>query len=88
MKKIIHVNKSIIQYNAKHQTNLPVCRVQVGRDTKYGKTVDILGPSKMVYDNENPLKCGAKLWIETDADVVIEDECVYSDIQHMKEDLR
>lgn len=87
MKRIIHVNKNIIQYNAKHGVNLPVCRVQEGKIISYGRTVEILGPSKMVYDPENPLRCGAKLWIETDADIIIEDKCTFADIQDMKKQL-
>ena len=84
MKKIIHINKNIIQYNGKHGTDLPVCRVQVGKKITYGRTVDILGPSKMIYNNDKPLSCGAKLWIETDADIVIKDECTFADIKEMK----
>jgi len=88
MKKIIHINRNIIQYNGKHGTDLPVCRVTEGKDTHYGRTVEILGPSKMIYNDKNPLKCGAKLWIETEADIVIEDKCVYNDIKEMKEELK
>jgi len=88
MSKIIHVNKNIIQYNSKHKVNLPVCRITENNKTKYGRTVDILGPSKMVYNPDNPLKCGAKLWIETDSDVIIEDECDYNDIKAMKSELK
>jgi hypothetical protein len=87
MKKLIHINRNIIQYNAKHGTNLPVCRIQDGSMTRYGMAVDILGPSRMVYDPENPLKCGAKLWIETDADIEIDGECTYQEIQGMKAEL-
>lgn len=87
MKKLIHINRNIIQYNDKHNTNLPVCRIQIGKETKYGMAVNINGPSKMVYDAENPLKCGAKLWIETTADIDIEGECSYQDIQSMKKEL-
>lgn len=32
--------------------------------------VEIKGPSKMVYSPDKPLSCGARLWIETDAEVV------------------
>ena len=85
--KIIHINRHIIQYNAKHGVNLPVCRIQEGKVTKYGRTVEIKGPSKMVYDPYNPLKCGAKLWIETNADLNIEDECDYQTIKKMKAEL-
>jgi len=50
-------------------------------------SVDIKGPSKMVYDQKNPLNCGAKLWIETDADIDIKGECSYQDIEGMKKEL-
>ena len=31
--------------------------------------MNIKGPSRMIYSPDKPRKCGAKLWIETDADV-------------------
>lgn len=85
-KKLIHINRNVIQWNAKHGANIPVCRVSEGKETKYGRTVDIHGPSKMIYDPDNPLKCGAKLWIETEADITIEDECRWDDIKLMKQE--
>ncbi len=87
MKKIIHINRNIIQYNAKHNTALPVCRVLENMKVKYGAEVDIHGPSKMVYRPEKPQPCGAKLWIETTADITIKDECTFKDIQQMKKEL-
>jgi len=72
--KIIHINRNIIQQNEKHGRTLPVCRVQEGNNVRYGMQVNILGPSRMVYRPEKPLSCGARLWIETDAEVEIIDE--------------
>lgn len=71
MTKIIHINRNIIQRNSKNGTTEPVCRVQEGKKVTYGMTVEILGPSKMVYRPDDPLPCGAKLWIETDSEVII-----------------
>ena len=82
--KYIHINRNIIQQNEKHDRELPVCRVQEGSKARYGRAVEIHGPSKMVYRPEKPLSCGAKLWIETDSEITIEDECTYKDIQRMK----
>jgi len=31
--------------------------------------VDIKGPSRMIYSPNKPRPCGAKLWIETDAEI-------------------
>ena len=84
MKKYIHINRNIIQQNEKHGRELPVCRVQEGSKARYGSAVEIHGPSRMVYKPDKPLSCGAKLWIETDSEISITDECTYKDIQSMK----
>lgn len=80
MKSIIHINKSVIQQNAKRSIPLPVCRVQQGNVTKYGMEVIINGPSRMVYRPDEPLKCGAKLWIETESEIEIIGETTYSEM--------
>jgi len=36
---------------------------------QYCMEVDIKGPSRMIYRPDKPRPCGAKLWIETDADI-------------------
>ena len=82
--KFIHINRNIIQQNNKNNTDLPVCRVQEGSKARYGRSVEIHGPSKMVYRPDKPLSCGAKLWIETNSEVSIQDECMFKDIQKMK----
>jgi hypothetical protein len=66
---IIHINRNIIQRNAKHNLEEPVCRVEKNGVVKYCMEVDIKGPSRMVYSPSKPRTCGAKLWIETYADV-------------------
>lgn len=69
---IIHINRNVIQSNAKHGTSTPVCRVEdeKGR-VRYCMEVQINGPSRMVYRPESPRPCGAKLWIETDAPLTL-----------------
>lgn len=70
--KIIHINRNVIQHNNKYAANLPVCKVIWDDKTvTYCHEVDILGPSKMVYRPDNPLACGARLWIETEAELKI-----------------
>jgi hypothetical protein len=68
----IHVNRHIIDANRKHGTDNPVITVKKGGKNYYGRTVRILGPSEVVYRPERPLDCGAKVWIETTAEVEIE----------------
>lgn len=69
--KIIHVNRNIIQSNAKHGRADPVVRVEDNGVVTYCMEVEILGPSKMVYRPHKPLRCGAKLWIETEAELTM-----------------
>ena len=67
--KIIHINRNIIQQNAKHNREEPVVRVEENGVVKYCMEVQINGPSHMIYRPDKPRPCGAKLWIETDSDV-------------------
>ena len=67
--KIIHINRNIIQQNAKHGRQEPVVRFEENGVVTYCMEVIIKGPSRMVYRPDKPRPCGAKLWIETDADV-------------------
>jgi hypothetical protein len=67
--KIIHINRNIIQSNAKHGKQDPVCRIEENGVVQYCMGVDILGPSRMIYRPDKPRSCGAKLWIETEAEV-------------------
>ena len=67
--KIIHINRNIIQRNAKRGEQEPVCRVEFNGEVIYCMEVIIKGPSHMVYRPDKPRPCGAKLWIETDADI-------------------
>ena len=80
-KTIIHINKNIIQQNNKRGTKLPVCRVELGGKTWYGSKVDILGPSEMIYSPDKPRPCGARLWIETNSEVVIHNKTTYKDMR-------
>ena len=71
MKKRIHVNQHVIRSNKKNNENNPVITVKTYQDNVYGNEVQILGESTVVYSPNKPLSCGAKVWIETDAEVVI-----------------
>jgi len=72
--KRIHVNQHKIRPNAKHGTNEPVLTVKQGRTNRYAHSVAILGHSHVVYSPDKPLSCGAKVWIQTGADVILYDD--------------
>lgn len=69
MLRRIHVHANLIRSNAKNNTDHPVCRIQEGSKSRYAHRVEILGPSTLVYRPNDPLPCGAKVWIETEAPV-------------------
>lgn len=71
MKTIIHVNQHNIKANAKNGTNEPVLTVKTYKSNTYAHEVRILGESKVVYSPDDPLSCGARVWIETRAEVEV-----------------
>ena len=71
MKTIIHVKQHIIKSNGKTGDTNPVLSCKTSKSNDYGHEVDILGPSKIIYSPDKPLSCGARVWIETEADVKI-----------------
>ena len=72
MKKIIHVNMHKIRSNKKNNTDDPVITVKPYKSNNYAHEVDIQGPSKIVYSKDKPLPCGARVWIETEEKVVLD----------------
>lgn len=71
MKTIVHVNQHQIRHNYKHGTRDPVLTVKTYKSNNYASEVEIKGPSKIIYSPDKPLSCGARVWIETDSEVII-----------------
>lgn len=71
---IIHVNQHVIRRNGKTGNREPVLTVKRGRTNTYATAVDVLGPCRVVYSPDCPLKCGARVWLETDAEIVLTGE--------------
>jgi hypothetical protein len=72
MKKKIHINQHVIRSNKKNGTNNPVITVKTSKSNTYANEVEIFGKSKLVYSPIKPLPCGAKVWIETDEKIVLD----------------
>lgn len=68
--KRIHVNQHAIRRNRKLGTEEPPIRIKTSRQNVRCLSVEIEGPSRLVYRPDQPLSCGARLWIETKAEVV------------------
>lgn len=70
MKKRIHVNQHKIRSNHKTGEREPVITVKTYKSNTYCNEVKIEGSCRVIYSPDKPLPCGAKVWIETDEDVV------------------
>lgn len=76
MKKIIHVNQHIIKRNRSHGENEPVLTVKTYKSNDYGHTATIRDKdgkvvARVMYRPDNPLSCGAHVWIETECEVEV-----------------
>ena len=81
LKKIIHVNRHHIAANAKDNGTRPVYTIKIAGKTRYGREVEILGPSRLVYSGDQ-LSCGARAWIETESDINIVDEMSFQEAKN------
>lgn len=75
MKTIIHVNQAHIRSNIRKEpeNREPVLTVKTYKSNVYANSVLIEGPSRVVYSPDKPLSCGARVWIETEGKVTIDD---------------
>ena len=80
MKKIIHVNRHIIAQNTKDGKERPIYTIKSSGKNVYAREVVINGPSKLVYDGTQ-LSCGARAWIETEADLTLIGEMSWKETQ-------
>ena len=72
MKKRIHINQHKIRSNKKNNLKETVITVKTSKSNDYATEVEIKGPSKIIYSPDKPLPCGARVWIETDEKVVLD----------------
>lgn len=76
MKTKIHVNQHIIRRNNKLKGEAvdafhePPITVKQGKLNTYCKEVEVTGPCVVKYSPDEPLSCGAKVWIETDSTII------------------
>ncbi|MEL6164119.1 MAG: helix-turn-helix domain-containing protein [Cyanobacteria bacterium J06628_3] len=80
----ITVNQHVIRSNKKNEENEPVVRVQQGSRTGYCHEVEITGKCRIIYSPNNPLGCGARVWIEVEPDVVVK-PFIYADMTQVAE---
>lgn len=70
-KTTINVNKQKIKQNLNRENPEPVISLKRYDSNTYGFSAKINGPCEIIYRPENPLSCGASLWIETYASIEV-----------------
>ena len=70
VKKRVHVNQHIIRRNQKTGERKPVLTVKTYKSNDYCHEAVINGPCKVIYSPDKPLSCGARVWIETESEVI------------------
>jgi hypothetical protein len=66
----IHVNQHVIRANAKNGENNPIFTIKSGGKNTYAHSVRVIGEMELVYAPDDPLSCGAKVWIETKGEII------------------
>lgn len=70
---IIHVNSNVIKANAKHGDRASPLTLRDGRNKVVARGQEILiqtdPPVLVRYEPDDTLSCGARVWIETEAEI-------------------
>jgi hypothetical protein len=69
--KRLHVDRRVIAQNRNSGRNDPAITIQTSKGAFKAHEVRVSGPSRFVQ-SQKPLSCGARLWVETNAEIVYE----------------
>ena len=82
MRTIIHVHQQLIAINRKNGTNEPPLTVKTfASNARTARPVTsrrahealVTGPCRIVHSPHQPLPCGARVWIETESEVICDE---------------
>lgn len=67
---IITVLRDVVEENAATGQRRPPISIGLGRHAPLASRVKITGPCELIYAPDAPLPNGARVWVETEADVL------------------
>lgn len=70
--KRIHINGALLREAKKGRKAVKPISIQTSKGAKIAKSVNVDGPSRLVFSPNRRLSSGAVLWIETKAEVSYE----------------
>ena len=71
MKTRIYIDRPVLQRNREQKMNKPCVIVEQGINVRHCMEVELLGPSKIVYDGTRDPVDGTTVWMETEHPVVL-----------------
>lgn len=77
MKKILNVNRHVIDANRKNHNHAPPLSAKTYKSNDYGHTIVIFNSdgqtvaARLIYDPAHPQPCGATVWIETHNEIEV-----------------
>ena len=79
MKTIIHINQHKVRANNKNSTCEPVITCKTYKENQYAHSVVVLDKEgneacRVIYSPDKPLSCGARVWIETNNKIIMEEK--------------
>jgi hypothetical protein len=78
-KVILHVNQHHIRQNTQDGGRRPCITVKHNGQTHYCREAQMRGPVVLRDGQDNPLSCGARIWLETYDEVVLIDVMSYEE---------
>jgi hypothetical protein len=89
MQTKIHINQHNIRANSKGG-NLPVITVKDYKRNRRANGAEIIHEgeviARVVYSPDEPLSCGAKVWIETELEVRVSDDLLWEETTILEDD--
>ena len=67
----IHVNRHVLAKNKKAGERIPPLTIRTYKGATTASELEIRGPCRLVYAPDDPLPCGATVYLITESDVVV-----------------
>ena len=63
----------VVKRNNKTREREPVLTCKTSKSNTYEQKVKIHGDSEVIYSPDKPLSCGARVWVETNSPVTVDE---------------
>lgn len=71
VKKVIYVFRKQMAENHETGSRKPILTIYEGERLYNAHEIEIMGPSRLIYDHDKPRPDGTRCWIETEAPIKV-----------------